>query len=46
MVADRESAALGERLIAETCAREGVLPDALTLHSDSECLRAGSLRVV
>ena len=34
MVADRESAALGERLIAETCAREGVLPDALTLHSD------------
>ena len=27
-------AALGERLIAETCAREGVLPDALTLHSD------------
>ena len=46
MVADRETAGLGGRLIEETCLKQGVQPRVLTLHSDSECLRAGSLRVV
>lgn len=34
MVANRESAALAERLIAETCEKQGILPDQLTLHAD------------
>ena len=46
MVADRETAGPGGRLIEETCLKQGVQPRVLTLHSDSECLRAGSLRVV
>jgi putative transposase len=34
MVALRESAALAEKLIAETCARQGITPCELTLHAD------------
>jgi len=34
MVADRESATLAERLIAETCARQKIERDQLTLHAD------------
>lgn len=34
MVADRESAVLAERLIAETCARQGIQADQLTIHAD------------
>ncbi len=34
MVADRENAAHARRLLAETCARHGVLPGSLTLHQD------------
>ena len=34
MVAMRESAALAQRLIAETCRREGITPGELTLHAD------------
>jgi putative transposase len=34
MVADRESASLAERLIAETCARQQIARDQLTLHAD------------
>ena len=34
MVAHRESAALAEKLIAETCRREGIEPGQLTLHAD------------
>jgi putative transposase len=34
MVAHRESAALAEKLIRETCARQGILPGTLTLHAD------------
>ena len=34
MVAHRESAALAEKLIAETCRREGIEPEQLTLHAD------------
>ena len=34
MVMERESAALAEALIAETCAKEGITPDQLTLHAD------------
>lgn len=34
MVAHRESAALAERLIAETCTRHGIAPGQLTLHAD------------
>jgi len=34
MVAHRESAVLAERLIAETCARQGITPGQLTLHAD------------
>jgi len=34
MVAHRESAALAERLIAETCTRHGIPPGQLTLHAD------------
>ena len=34
MVAARESAKLAEQLIAETCAKQGILTDQLVLHSD------------
>lgn len=34
MVADRENAALGGRLIQQTCLKYGVQPQVLTLHSD------------
>lgn len=34
MIAERESAALAEELIAQTCARQGIEPDQLTLHAD------------
>ncbi len=34
MIATRESADLAETLIAETTAKEGILPDQLTLHAD------------
>jgi len=34
MVADRENATLASTLIGESCARHGVQPDTLTLHSD------------
>ena len=40
MVAPRESAALAERLIAATCAKQGIEPDQLTLHAD----RGSSMR--
>ena len=34
MLAHRESAALAQRLIAETCERQGVTPGQLTIHAD------------
>lgn len=34
LLAERESAALGKRLIGESCARQGILPRQLTVHSD------------
>ena len=34
MVAHRESAALAERLFADTCAKQGITPDRLTVHAD------------
>jgi putative transposase len=34
MLAYRESAKLAEKLIAETCARQGILPGQLTIHAD------------
>jgi putative transposase len=34
MVAHRESASLADKLIAQTCARQGILPGQLTLHAD------------
>ena len=34
MVADRENSALAGRLIEETCHKQGVRPQVLTLHSD------------
>jgi putative transposase len=34
MVADRENSALAGRLIEESCAKQGVAPQVLTLHSD------------
>jgi putative transposase len=34
MVASRESATLAERLIAASCARQGITPGQLTLHAD------------
>lgn len=34
MVAHRESASLAKKLIAETCEREGIEPDQLTIHAD------------
>jgi len=40
MVAPRESAALAERLIEATCAKQGIVPGQLTLHAD----RGSSMR--
>ncbi len=40
MVAPRESAKLAEKLIAETCERQGILPGQLTVHAD----RGSSMR--
>jgi putative transposase len=34
MIANQESAALAKELIAETCARQGILPHQLTIHAD------------
>jgi putative transposase len=34
MIAARESASLAKELIAETCARQGIQPDQLTIHAD------------
>ncbi len=34
MIADQESAALAHLLIAETCDRQGILPEQLTIHAD------------
>lgn len=34
LIAAQEAAALAEQLVAETCAREGIAPDQLTLHAD------------
>lgn len=40
MVAHRESGTLAKRLIAESCRRQGIVPDHLTLHAD----RGASMR--
>ncbi len=40
MVAHRESAALAKRLIAETCDKQAITPDQLTIHAD----RGASMR--
>jgi putative transposase len=40
MVAPKESAALAEKLIRETCMRQGILPGQLTVHAD----RGSSMR--
>ena len=34
MISERETAELAEPFIAETCAKEGICPDQLTLHAD------------
>ena len=34
MVASRESATLAKKLIGETCAKQNILPDQLTIHAD------------
>jgi putative transposase len=34
LLADCESAALAEKLVRETCLKQGILPDQLTLHAD------------
>jgi putative transposase len=34
MIAEREDASLAEALIAETCAKEGIVPQQLTIHAD------------
>jgi putative transposase len=34
MIAEREDAAVAEALIAETCAKEGIVPQQLTIHAD------------
>ena len=44
MVAERENSALAARLIEQTCLKQGIEPQTLTLHSDSEYVGAGSLR--
>jgi putative transposase len=41
MVAARESAALAERLLADTLANQHVGQDELTIHADSEYVEAG-----
>ena len=40
MIAPHESATLAQRLIAETCAKQGIAPGQLTLHAD----RGGAMR--
>ncbi len=40
LLADQEAASLAEILIAETCAKQGILPKQLTLHAD----RGGPMR--
>jgi putative transposase len=35
MIAERESEALAQELIRETCAKQGILPGQLTLHADN-----------
>lgn len=40
LIAERESAALAEALIAETCAKQGIEPGELTIHAD----RGSSMR--
>ncbi len=40
MVAHRESAALAKRLISETCRKQGITPEQLTIHAD----RGSSMR--
>ena len=40
MVAHRESAALAKRLITETCSKQGIMPEQLTIHAD----RGASMR--
>ena len=39
LIAEQESASLAKTLIAETCARQGIQPDQLTIHAD----RGGSM---
>jgi putative transposase len=34
LIAEREDALLAEALIAETCAKQGILPEQLTIHAD------------
>ena len=34
MIANRESAELAEQLVAETCAKQGIKPEQLTIHAD------------
>jgi len=34
LIAERESAELAEQLIAETCTKQGIQPDQLTIHAD------------
>jgi putative transposase len=34
MIAEREDASLAKLLIAETCAKEGIVPEQLTIHAD------------
>lgn len=34
MIAERETATLAEKLLAQTCEREGILPGQLTVHAD------------
>jgi putative transposase len=34
MVMERENAYLAEELIAESCTKEGIVPETLTLHAD------------
>jgi putative transposase len=42
MVAHAEQAALAERLLAATCAKQQILPHTLTVHADSEYVEAGA----
>ena len=35
MIAEQESASLAQELIAESCARQGIQPDQLTIHADN-----------